>query len=329
MCGLIGFSGSQNANMHKVLHLLADNDSRGGHSSGLYINDKLLKCLKVSANLMPLLAKNDMKDFGKLIVGHTRYATHGSHTVENAHPFQYKNIIGAHNGVINNYEEVGNKFNLKKTVVDSQMVFKVLAENDKKHQRIGMFDGKVNLIFTKGDGKLYVFKHGNPLYALKTKEGTYLSSLEEGLKNIKEEGDNLYDLKPDILYVYENGRKVYQEAIKRNEVAINTYTGTYGYHNYGYGGYLGEKYGTGIKSINSLSSCDSYNTIGQYNMLSGEVDDMIVEEYEIMEHLNETEDLLAECSSRKYSESWPNNDIWTNLEDNLRTTLKLIRDYIV
>ena len=40
MCGLVGFSGKADTSVLKALHLLADNDSRGGHSTGMFVNGK-------------------------------------------------------------------------------------------------------------------------------------------------------------------------------------------------------------------------------------------------------------------------------------------------
>tara|TARA_R100001443_G_scaffold21957_1_gene34174 strand:- start:9358 stop:10383 length:1026 start_codon:yes stop_codon:yes gene_type:complete len=230
MCGLVGFSGKANTSVLKALHLLADNDSRGGHSTGMFVNGKIYKTLDESMNILPMLESNDT---GSVLIGHTRYGTHGKNTVENAHPFQHKKIIGAHNGVLNNYIEVGNKFNIKKTTVDSEMIIKVLGDTEDPNN-LGLFGGTKAVLFTANDNKLYVYRHNNPLFYLKKDEGVYFSSLKEGLENIAGKDEKVKECKKDKLFVWENGELINTINIKNKPIPskVNINTDWRSYNNY-------------------------------------------------------------------------------------------------
>ena len=235
MCGLIGFNGKGDDVVNPAILslIMASNDTRGGDSSGFYDGEEFHKCIGTTGGVF----KNIMESKSDMIIGHTRKSTHGKITLKNQHPFKYGDVVGAHNGVVNNYEAVGKKFNLKKTDVDSQMIFKVLNKTG-DDKDLGLFNGGLATLYTKGDDKLYAYRHSNPMYVGRNEQGSlYFSSKKEvlihcGLKNI-------WSLKEDRLYIFQNGECISKEDIKRNVVAGgvgSTDWNSYGNYNYG-GGY--------------------------------------------------------------------------------------------
>ena len=114
MCGIVGFSGA-----HQAAPILLDGLSkleyRGYDSSGIAVRDGLkdTEVLKAKGRLKILKEKtNDGKSVkGTCGIGHTRWATHGEPSEDNAHPHVSDdgNVVAVHNGIIENYQELKEK----------------------------------------------------------------------------------------------------------------------------------------------------------------------------------------------------------------------------
>ena len=114
MCGIVGFTGD-----HQAAPILLDGLSkleyRGYDSSGIAVRDGLkdTEVLKAKGRLKILKEKtNDGKSVkGTCGIGHTRWATHGEPSEDNAHPHVSDdgNVVAVHNGIIENYQELKDK----------------------------------------------------------------------------------------------------------------------------------------------------------------------------------------------------------------------------
>ena len=114
MCGIVGFTGA-----HQAAPILLDGLSkleyRGYDSSGIAVRDGLkdTEVLKAKGRLKILKAKtNEGKSVkGTCGIGHTRWATHGEPSEDNAHPHVSDdgNVVAVHNGIIENYQELKEK----------------------------------------------------------------------------------------------------------------------------------------------------------------------------------------------------------------------------
>ncbi len=115
MCGIVGYNGIQQA-APILLDGLSKLEYRGYDSAGVAVRDGSadVQIAKEKGRLRALIEKTDNGNamVGSCGIGHTRWATHGEPSVENAHPHvsDYDNsIVAVHNGIIENYQELKDK----------------------------------------------------------------------------------------------------------------------------------------------------------------------------------------------------------------------------
>ena len=114
MCGIVGFVGDKQA-APILLDSLSKLEYRGYDSAGIAVRDedREVEVVKAKGRLKGLFEKtnggNAVK--GTCGIGHTRWATHGEPSELNAHPHcsDDRNVVGVHNGIIENYLELKEK----------------------------------------------------------------------------------------------------------------------------------------------------------------------------------------------------------------------------
>ena len=206
MCGIVGFTGKQQA-APVLLDGLSKLEYRGYDSAGLAVRDgeKLAEVVKATGKLKNLAEKTG---YGKGLpgtcgIGHTRWATHGEPTQINAHPHVSGNakgsacgpvesdVVGVHNGIIENYEELRAKL-LRNgytfySTTDTEVVVKLVDYYYKKY-KFGPIDAinrmmvrvrgsyALALMFKDYPGEIYAARKDSPM-VIGTADGeTFLAS---------------------------------------------------------------------------------------------------------------------------------------------------------
>ena len=206
MCGIVGFTGRQQA-APVLLDGLSKLEYRGYDSAGLAVRngESLAEVVKATGKLRNLAEKIDNGAAlpGSCGIGHTRWATHGEPTQVNAHPHVSGNakvsgsgpveseVVGVHNGIIENYEElkaklIGNGYTFYSTT-DTEVVIKLVDYYYKKY-KIGPIDAinrmmvrvrgsyALALMFKDYPGEIYAARKDSPMVIGVTDGETFLAS---------------------------------------------------------------------------------------------------------------------------------------------------------
>ena len=206
MCGIVGFTGHQQA-APILLEGLSKLEYRGYDSAGLAVRDgeNLAEVVKSIGKLRNLAEKtNDgLAIHGTCGIGHTRWATHGEPSQTNAHPHVSGNctrsgsgpvesgVVGVHNGIIENYQELKDKL-LRHgytfySQTDTEVLIKLVDYYYKKYQA-GPIDAinktlvrvrgsyALEMMFTDYPGEIFVARKDSPMIIGVAGGETYVAS---------------------------------------------------------------------------------------------------------------------------------------------------------
>lgn len=143
MCGIVGYTGHLQA-APILLDGLSKLEYRGYDSAGLAVRngEKKTEIVKAKGRLKSLAEKTDNGNalIGTCGIGHTRWATHGEPSETNAHPHMSDdgNVVGVHNGIIENYQELKEKLVRKGysfySSTDTEVAVKLIDYYYKKYE---------------------------------------------------------------------------------------------------------------------------------------------------------------------------------------------------
>ena len=196
MCGIVGYIGQKQA-APILLDGLSKLEYRGYDSAGLAVRDntaepeivKAKGCLKILSEK----TNNGETMIGSCGIGHTRWATHGEPSEDNAHPHctDDRSIIGVHNGIIDNYKELRDKLVRKgysfHSQTDTEVAIKTVDYYLKKYN-MGPIDAIVRamvrvrgsyalaFMFKDYPNEIFVARKDSPMIIGVGEDETYIAS---------------------------------------------------------------------------------------------------------------------------------------------------------
>lgn len=191
MCGIFGYIGQKKNATKAVFEGLKRLDYRGYDSWGIAIQNKsLIKIEKHAGKISEALPKLPKSS---IAIGHTRWATHGAVNDINAHPHISSNgeFALAHNGIVENYQEIKKSLAKKKykflSQTDTEVIVRLIEEKSKSTKNLeeavmkafSKLEGRNTIIILAKDGRIIGARNGSPLVIGingKDKSEIYLSS---------------------------------------------------------------------------------------------------------------------------------------------------------
>jgi len=165
MCGIIGYVGKKDA-ISVVLDGLKRLEYRGYDSAGIaFFSDtgiEVRRCRGKIKELSRLLESENPTSHAA--IGHTRWATHGRPSEENAHPHRSRSIVLVHNGIIENYLPLKEKLIESGYQFTSETDTEVICHLIEKHAKTNTLEDalRVTLREVKGAYALAVIKEDEP-----------------------------------------------------------------------------------------------------------------------------------------------------------------------
>lgn len=179
MCGVAGYLGPRNA-VNIVFEGLQKLEYRGYDSAGIacHTSDGGIALQKSKGKLAVLRSRlSELPENAKVAIGHTRWATHGPATTENAHPHKAGGVALIHNGIIENFRELKEDLVAKgvqfKSETDTEVILhlyrELLGKVSDSREALILLSKKLHGAFSLGiidesdPSKVHIMKQGSPM----------------------------------------------------------------------------------------------------------------------------------------------------------------------
>ncbi len=236
MCGIVGFTGRQDAKDF-LLDGLFKLEYRGYDSAGVAVEQpkggiEVIRRVGMVAELARAVKESDIA--GKCGIGHTRWATHGAATENNAHPHIdcSGKIAVVHNGIIENYMELREELTAKghtfRSDTDTEVIAHLIEECyegdfvEATRKAISKLRGAYGVAAIHADhpGVIVVTRKDSPIVVASSVKGAFVASdtvaiVEHTRDVVYLDDDNIAVLNPDghIDFIDADGNAVYPEPV--------------------------------------------------------------------------------------------------------------------
>ena len=240
MCGIVAAASQTN-----IISILADGlkhlEYRGYDSSGIaFIQNKNISSYKKEGNVSELTQSLDKKLNANIGIAHTRWATHGKPSKENAHPhISNNNIAIVHNGIIENHLEIKNKFFQDLSFAsetDSEILAHLINFYRKENEifeavYLALKEVKgsyaIAVLDKKNPEKLIVARNGSPLLIGLGEKINFIASdaqalIEHTNKFVYLEDGDLATVTAEEVKIYNKDKESIRRETKKSKLSLNS-----------------------------------------------------------------------------------------------------------